>query len=164
MKMMRKLMLGAACAAALYGTWQISRPTQVDAVHTFNGKPWLVLVQHFPLTQQGKIDWWDRNQAMLKQQYGLPMPYPNGNFSITVMAWDGNYLADPGRDASFFEDALDLLCFEDMNAPANCIEKKLVMHISRFDGGRMSFEVDGPTGWATYIRDPGSDELRLRPD
>ncbi|MGY3910764.1 DUF943 family protein [Aeromonas piscicola] len=162
MKMMRKLMLGAACAAVLYGVWQVSQPPQIEAVHQLSGRPHLILVRHFPLTRQGKIDWWDRNQVTLKSQYGIPAPYPNGNFSVTVMEWDGNYRVDPGRDASFFEDAIDLLCFEDMSPPTNCIAKKPVMHVSSFDGERMRFAVDGPTGWATYIREPGSDELKLR--
>lgn len=163
--MVRKWVLGAACAGALYGLWQVSLPPRVDAVHTFNGQPWLVLVQHFPLTQQGKIEWWDRNQAMLKAKYGLSY---DDQQTLRFAKWDGKYLVDPGRQARFFEDAndFDLLCFdEDMNAEARCIKKgTVIMTVNKRSDGGMRFTVEGPTGEATYVRAPGSDALRRLPD
>ena len=154
MKLRRKLVLGVAFAGALYGVRQVSQPTQVDAVHSFNGRPGLVLVRHFPLTQQGKIDWWDRNLPMLKSNYGV-----SHDDYLTFMSWDGTYRIDRGTD----EDS-DLLCFEDMDTQANCIEKDTLMNVNNRRDGGMRFTVDGPTGWATYVRDPGSDVLRLIPD
>lgn len=155
MKMMRKLVLGAACAGALYGLWQVRQPPQVDAVHSFHGRPNLILVRHFPQTQQGKIDWWDRNQDMLKTKYGV-----SHDDYLTFMTWDGTYRIDRGTD----EDS-DLLCFEDMDTQENCIEKGTIIMIvdNQLDGG-MRFTVEGLTGEATYVRAPGSDVLRLRSD
>lgn len=162
MKIMRKLVLGVACAGGLYGLWQVCQPPQVDAVHTLNGQPWLVLVRYFPLTQQGKIDWWDRNQATLMAKYKIPAD----DFDLTFMAWGGNYLVDPGRDALFFEDAdaFDLLCFAGVDSKENCVEKDTLMNVGRRSDGGVQFTVEGITGRSTYVRDPGSDVLRFIPD
>lgn len=155
--MVRKWVLGAACVGALYGLWQVSLPPRIEAVHSLEGRPNLILVRHFPLTQRGKIEWWDRNKAMLKAKYGVL--YEDYR-TLAFMEWDGTYRIDRGTD----EDS-DLLCFEDMDIQANCIEKGTVMMVvnSQSDG-RSQFTVEGPTGEATYVRAPGSDALRRLPD
>lgn len=160
MKMMHKLVLGTACAGALYGLWQVIQAPQVDAVHLSLGRPHIVLVRHFPLTQQGKIDWWDRNQAMLMTKYKIPAD----DFDLTFMEWDGNYLKPSYDPSSFFNIGTELRCFDDMDAPANCVEKNWPMHVSRRNDGGVQFTVEGPTGQSTYVREPGSNTLRLRPD
>lgn len=151
--MVRKWVLGAACVGALYGLWQVFQSPQVDAVHLSYGRPHFVLVRHFPLTQQGKIDWWDRNQAIFMAKYKVS----SVDVDLAFMAWDGTYRIDRGTD----EDS-DLLCFEDMDTQANCIEKNFLMHVARRTSGGMRFTVRGSTGRATYVRDPGSDVLRRR--
>lgn len=155
--MVRRWVLGVTCAGALYGFWPLFQPPQVDAVHLSHGRPRWALVQHFPLTQQGKIEWWDRNKAMLKAKYGVS--YEDYR-TLAFMEWDGTYRIDRGTE----EDS-DLLCFEDMDTQANCIEKgTVIMLVNSQSDGRSQFTVEGPTGEATYVRAPGSDALRRLPD
>lgn len=56
-----------------YFLWLTSRPIEIIAVHqedNFSD----VLVNYFPPTIRGKIDWWLKNKEILEQRYDIPKP------------------------------------------------------------------------------------------
>lgn len=137
---------------AMGAVWYLNQPVQISAVHSQQGKRSAVLAANLPLTQEGKIAWWREHEGLLKAEYGIPDTYPDGNFSVVFWAWDGGYRVDRGTD----EDS-DLLCFDDMPGKANCIEKRLLMRVSRYSNGEIHFTVSGLTGEGRYVLPPGGD-------
>lgn len=97
----------------LYFISTLLRPVEIVAVHQV-GNFSDVLVNNFPLTNKGKIDWWLANKSMLKDRYDIPKPASYGAF--TIVFWDFG-------DGYMEEGKYDRRCFEDMPPPVNCIEK-----------------------------------------
>ena len=90
------------------------RPVKIIAVHN-DGNYSDVLVDHFPVTVRGKIDWWQKNSEMLKKRYDIPNAAPYGSYTITF--W---YFGDGYRERGRYDDRL---CFTEINTPKSCIEK-----------------------------------------
>lgn len=117
-KIIRWILLTTAITLLIYFVWLSLRPIKIIAVHqdrNFSS----VLVNHFPFTVQGKIDWWLENKVMLKSLYGIPKPASYGGFTINFWLFDDGYK----------EDQYDRLCFNDMNTDKNCIEKHSVLTV-----------------------------------
>ncbi|AVJ20022.1 hypothetical protein CLM71_07080 [Serratia sp. MYb239] len=102
-----------------YASWLLLRPVKIVAVHEdrhFSS----VLVNNFPFTTRGKIEWWLQNKDMLKERYGIPKPASYGNFSITFWLFGDGYKE---------EGKYDRRCFNDMKTKVNCIEKDIVLNV-----------------------------------
>ncbi|SJN58143.1 hypothetical protein VR7878_02674 [Vibrio ruber DSM 16370] len=116
-----------------YGVYLWLLPVQIIDVHQKNN--WTsVVVKNFPVTQQRKIDWWDKNKDYLKEHYDVPKPNKNGHFDIIFWDIGSGYKVDQMTD----EDS-DLLCFSDMKTSRNCIEKKRVFWVSLGRNGGLQF-------------------------
>lgn len=108
------------CLLSASVIWLSLRTVEIVAVHE-NGNHSYILVKHFPFTDKGRINWWQENKQMLKNRYGIPRPDTDGFF--TVIFWDfGDGYKEEGK--------YDRLCFDDMNPPANCIEKNKVFTVN----------------------------------
>ncbi|MGV3345364.1 DUF943 family protein [Enterobacteriaceae bacterium LUAb1] len=117
--------------------WLSQRPVKIIAVHE-DGHFSSVLVQNFPFTDKGKINWWLKNKAMLKEKYNIPKPASYGNFNITFWLFGDGYKE---------EGKYDRLCFADMKKKANCIEKDAIFSVNNSANMGIVFTVyDG-----TYI-------------
>ncbi|MFE8102138.1 DUF943 family protein [Brenneria goodwinii] len=134
MKILSKKRVAAVLAvlAAVYGIIWLSRPVRIVAIHQRNNFSH-VLVLNFPLTDQGKIDWWLKNRAMLKEKYAIPKRSSYGSFNITFWNFSEGYK----------ESEYDRLCFEDMPAEKNCIEKQRFFSIH--DNGRGDITLKTPS-------------------
>ncbi|MFE8102344.1 DUF943 family protein [Brenneria goodwinii] len=127
MKILSKKRVAAVVAvlAVVYSIIWLSRPVKIVAIHQrsdFSD----VLVLNFPLTDRGKIDWWLKNREMLKEKYAIPKRSSYGSFTITF--WDFS--------EGYKESEYDRLCFKDMSAEKNCIEKQLLFSVD--DNGKGS--------------------------
>ena len=100
-----------------YCLWVAFRPVEIVAVHHRTNGFSSVLVRNFPLTDRGKITWWLKNKAMLKEKYDLPKSAKDGDFTVTFWLFGDGYKEGDGYDS---------LCFEDMKPPVNCIDKNKV--------------------------------------
>ncbi|WP_371368344.1 DUF943 family protein [Pseudomonas sp. QL9] len=139
------------------GVWWASLPTKIDAVHR-NGNFSDVLVSPFPLTDSGRIEWWENNKAHIKAEYGIPEPKPDGYFEILFWSWDGIYRVDHGTD----EDS-DLRCFADMPGKANCIVKSNIpLQVTHLRDGGFVFDIN--RGERLYSRKESGGELSRRQD
>ncbi|WP_336708623.1 MULTISPECIES: DUF943 family protein [unclassified Cedecea] len=96
-----------------YCLWLAFRPVEIVAVHQRNSYS-DVLVEGFPFTKKGKVHWWLKNKAMLKEKYGAPGPEKDGFYVITFWYFGDGYVETDGYDR---------LCFDDLDPPLNCIDK-----------------------------------------
>lgn len=99
--------------------WLSFRPVEIVAVHQMHSTS-SVLVDHFPFTDKGKINWWLDHQETLKSNYGIPEPDDDGMFTIIVWDFGEGYKETDGYDR---------LCFDDLKAKENCIEKNRLFTI-----------------------------------
>ncbi|MGQ3905286.1 DUF943 family protein [Mixta calida] len=122
-KKIRWAILTIVIASLCLFLWLNLRPIKVIAVHKFHDYQGFsaVLVNHFPLTARGKIEWWKKNKKMLKSRYGIPDPAPYGSYTITFWLFGDGYRA---------RDKYDRLCFTDMKNQQNCVEKNKVFTVS----------------------------------
>lgn len=115
-----------------YFLWLTSRPIEIIAVHqedNFSD----VLVNHFPPTIRGKIDWWLKNKETLKQRYDIPKPAPYGNYTVSFWLFGDGYKE---------EGKYDRLCFKNMQPPINCIEKERVFWVSYSKNRGIIYTID----------------------
>ncbi|OTA21201.1 hypothetical protein Xbed_00854 [Xenorhabdus beddingii] len=111
----------------IYIFYVLLRSVEIINVHSMTpGSGYrIVLVKNFPLTNWGKVHWWNRNKEMLKEKYDVFQPAYDGNYEIIFVDIGNGYKVDNGTD----EDS-DLLCFDDINTKANCVEKRFVFEVS----------------------------------
>ncbi|MBS0910792.1 DUF943 family protein [Tatumella sp. JGM118] len=108
------------CILTGYWLWLSLRPVEIIAVHD-NGNHSYILVNNFPYTDKGKINWWIKNKDELKNKYNIPKPSTSGNFTVIFWLFGDGYKETDGYDR---------LCFEDMSPPLNCIDKDAVFSVS----------------------------------
>ena len=123
------ILLLMVCGLISYSLWLSFRPVDIVAVHD-NGNHSYILVNSFPVTEQGRIHWWQENQDMLKSRYNVPHPDNDGFY--TVVFWDfGDGYKEEGK--------YDRLCFDDMKSAKNCIEKNKIFTITHGKNMDLSF-------------------------
>jgi hypothetical protein len=155
-KLLVALSLLSLLSALAYFVWRGSQPVQIDAVHK-KGFHSDILVTHFPLTDRGRIEWWEENSARLMSEYGVPEPDEEGSFRVFFWAWDGVYRLD----GSVYGDS-DLYCFEDKPEEARCIIKSdLPLQVSRSRDGRLTYYI-GRGHRTVYSRKTEGGELVRR--
>ncbi|WP_418946845.1 DUF943 family protein [Serratia rubidaea] len=101
--------------------WLSLRPVKIIDTHQLGHGFSVVLVDNFPLTDKGKIDWWLKNNEKLKKEHTAPVPDSDGFFEVTFFDFGDGYKE---------EGKYDRLCFDDMKPPKNCIEKDAVFSVS----------------------------------
>ncbi|MGV3345159.1 DUF943 family protein [Enterobacteriaceae bacterium LUAb1] len=132
-KQVISVLLLAGGITVSYFLWLFIRPVEIVSVHQRNNYS-DVLVNAFPITDQGKINWWLKNKAMLKRKFNIPKPATYGNFTITVWDFGDGYKKQ--------QEKYDRVCFDDMKADVNCIEKNAIFIISNDRDNRIYFTVD----------------------
>lgn len=109
-----------AVACILSGLlWVSLRQVEIIAVHKDDHYS-DVLVKKFPITEKGRIKWWEENKSMLKGKYQIPMPSSDGSFVIVFWDFGEGYKETDGYDR---------LCFNDMKPPINCIDKDSLLMV-----------------------------------
>ena len=103
-----------------YLLWHYYTPVEIIAVHDND----TILVKNLPYLKSQKIAWWEENKAMIQTKYAIPNKDDDGSYYIFIMDFGEGYRIDQGTD----QDA-DLLCFDDMATPANCIKKQRLLWI-----------------------------------
>ncbi|QHM70025.1 DUF943 family protein [Mixta intestinalis] len=115
-----------------YALFLFLRPVEIIAVHQNNNNS-AVLVKNFPVTEQGKIAWWLKNKALLKEKYNIPRPAEDGFFSITFWLFGEGY-KEAGKH--------DRKCFEDIQSKENCIDKNALLMIRNSKNTGLYFIAD----------------------
>ncbi|QNQ19042.1 DUF943 family protein [Kosakonia sp. SMBL-WEM22] len=112
--------------------WLTQRPVKIIAVHE-DGHYSSVLVEQFPITDKGKINWWLQNKNILQKIYGIPNPSSWGYFN--VMFWDFG-------DGYKKQDKYDRLCFDDMKTEKRCVDKNKIFSVERDRNGDTLFTIN----------------------
>jgi len=123
------------CALMCYFFWLSLRPVEIIAVHQRNNYS-DVLVKDFPLTEQGKINWWLKNEKILRGVYNIPKPAQDGFFTVIFWKFGEGYKETDGYDR---------LCFDDMKPPINCIDKDSLLMVNSSKNSGIYFIVDSGT-------------------
>ena len=85
-----------------------------------------VVVNHFPLTEWGRIHWYLDHKEELKKKYGIPLSY-----SYRITFWD---IGSGFTDVKTSGDS-DLYCFPlKKETDKHCIEKNMFMNVE-YDAG-----------------------------
>jgi len=111
-------LIAVACILSGF-LWVSLRQVEIIAVHKDDHYS-DVLVKKFPITEKGRIKWWEENKSMLKEKYQIPMPSSDGSFVIVFWDFGEGYKETDGYDR---------LCFNDMKPPINCIDKDSLLMV-----------------------------------
>lgn len=117
--------------------WSLSQPVKIIDVHRRGHGFSAILVDSFPVTDAGKINWWLKNKSFLESHYHIPLPERNGFFYITFWLFGDGYKEQGKKDR---------MCFDDMDTIVNCIDKKAVMTVDNSKNMGLVFTIyDGGT-------------------
>lgn len=123
------------CIILGYLFWLFLRPVKIVDVHK-DGDVSHILVKSFPLTDEGKINWWLENEKTIKFHYNVPQSESHKSF--TIIFWDfGNGYKEKGDESKD-----DRFCFSDLLPPKNCIDKAKLFYISSGKDTGISFVTD----------------------
>ncbi|EOC0093585.1 DUF943 family protein [Cronobacter dublinensis] len=86
-----------------------------------------ILVSDLPLSSSAKIDWWIKNGKPLAEKYSL-----NGK-DISIYVWSDGYQE---------EGKADRLCFADIALTRNCIDKNILMSVSKTQSGDTEYRIE----------------------
>ncbi|QHA88105.1 DUF943 family protein [Serratia rhizosphaerae] len=98
------------------------RPVKIIGFHSLSDDVNVILVDNFPLTDKGKIDWWLKNEKKLEEMNEIPDGNGDGYYHIDFLDFGDGYKE---------EGKYDRLCFYDMNTEKNCIDKNIVFSVSK---------------------------------
>ena len=114
------LYMAIALAVIVFSLWDDIYPVKIIDVHRSTDRMGYddIIVDHFPLTDRGRIKWWLSQRDMLKKKYNIPS---GQEFVLTVWDVGGGYLRDSPRE--------DYFCFPDMASENNCIEKNKLLAV-----------------------------------
>ncbi|MGS2874282.1 DUF943 family protein [Enterobacter huaxiensis] len=135
MKKSRFIYTAIALAVIVVSFWDYIYPVKIIDVHLSTDRFDYddIIVDHFPLTDRGRINWWLSQRNMLKEKYNIP-----SGQEFVLMVWDvgDGYLRDSPRE--------DYFCFPDMTSEKNCIEKNNLLKVdARFsENNTVNFIID----------------------
>ena len=144
--------MAIALAVIVFSLWDSIYPVKIIDVHRSTDRMGYddIIVDHFPLTDRGRINWWLSQREMLKKKYNIPA---GQRFVLTVWDVGDGYLRDSPRE--------DYFCFPDMTSEKNCIEKNILLEVSfrfpesnkiRFFVGDNMYVMDKKDGSMTKAR------------
>ncbi|MBM3069668.1 DUF943 family protein [Lelliottia sp. RWM.1] len=115
------LYMAIALIVIVFSLWEDIYPVKIIDVHRSTNSLGYddIIVDHFPLTDRGRINWWLSQRDMLKKKYNIP-----SGQRFVLMVWDvgDGYLRDSPRE--------DYFCFPDMTSEKNCIEKNNLLEVT----------------------------------
>ena len=129
------LYISIALAVMVFSLWDYVFPVRIIDVHRSTDRMGYdyIIVDHFPLTDRGRINWWLSQRDMLKKKYNIPAGH---RFVLTVWDVGDGYLRDSPHE--------DYFCFPDMKSEKNCIEKIELLQVSFMfpESNKIRFFVD----------------------
>jgi hypothetical protein len=129
--MKRLLIISVVLVVIASGVYFYLNGREVKVIDAHHG-PYsaVIIVNHLPLSTSVSIDWWLKNKSAIYLKYKILPSDAGGPESITFFAFGEGY-QELGRE--------DRLCFADMKPPKNCIDKGILMQISRTRDGDTQF-------------------------
>ncbi|MBW1252297.1 DUF943 family protein [Pantoea allii] len=98
-----------------------------------------IAVKNFPLTENGKIAWWNENKEYLRKKYDIPKPASNGDWYVNIWDYGDGFKSKPKGDIRVFNsETQDMMCFD--SNENKCIDKKMIMRVENNKDGTISIE------------------------
>lgn len=125
------IVISALVVASVVGAYVClnNRSVRVIAVH-HNPYTVEILVDNLPLSAMSRITWWKNNRSDILSKSNIIASERGGPDYITVFAFGDGY-QEEGKE--------DRLCFDDVKPQKNCIDKNILMTISRTRQGETRF-------------------------
>jgi len=92
-----------------------------------------IIVDHLPYSGDKKIRWWLSHQQQITSKYNIKAFNENGPITYYFYALGEGYQPLEKEDR---------ICFKQMQPPANCLDKNLLMKIQRAQDGGVMFSLD----------------------
>ncbi|MBU9846343.1 DUF943 family protein [Rahnella ecdela] len=90
----------------------------------------VIIVRNFPITQWGKIYWWENNKDMMNAKYQLPRVDAAGNYYVSILDGSDGFKKVTEANLYWFSfEHTDLYCFNEIKSEDRCIEKNFLMQI-----------------------------------
>ncbi|ELY2643124.1 DUF943 family protein [Cronobacter sakazakii] len=131
--MLKKILFALLLICVARFCWDFFAPTEI--IRVADGK---VYINHPPLTDRGKIDWWNKNKDNLQEKYHL-IDNPE-DFTITIMYFGGYVAAPTGSNDGIID---DYNCFDDIKSDENCIYNDVVMRVGGDYSSKVFFGLNG---------------------
>jgi len=137
------LIVGALCVVYFFFK---TVPVKIIAIHKDNYAP-VVVVDQLPLSDAKKIAWWrDESKNILANEEAAQIHHRALNYYIYRF---GKGYQAPGKE--------DRLCFDDMKAPKNCLDKDILMIVRYRKNGDIQFDIDDDA----YILRPSGELMKV---
>lgn len=150
MKIKKTLLFIAALAILAFFYVFLFNSPKVLAVHGSDSVKEL-LVKNMPYTDSDKIKWWDNTGDKI---ISSPQTY-----YVSLWKFDGKYQKLAPKNSGLFpdHDTDYLLCFDDIKAEENCIDKSnWIMDVIKSKDGYISYRLDGES----YYRKPSGELVK----
>ncbi len=103
-----------------------------------------IVVKKFPLTRRGRVKWWGDNKLYLKEKYGIPKTDEFGHYHIFIFDIGDGFKKNSEADSIWFSfSTTDLICFDEIKSEDRCIEKNILMRVTRKKMDETSYIFDG---------------------
>ncbi|WP_313128220.1 DUF943 family protein [Pseudescherichia vulneris] len=116
-------------ASTTFYLWRDNVSVNIIAIHQ-NKYTAEVLVDRLPLTEKSRIKWWVDNRKEIEGKHHITSYENGGPDYITIFKFGDGYKKEGKKDR---------LCFDDMDTETNCIDKDILMTISRTREGLERF-------------------------
>lgn len=141
-RLKQRVLVAVVFTVALIFLMIFLRPVKiVSAVREWNEG--YFFVDNFPITNSGKIAWWQDNKELLKEKYNMPFIGSDKEWTVLIGEAGDGFQFLPKTDK-----ADDYLCFDSLKPGANCAEKKWLLWISHINQTDTRYTTDD----ARYIQ------------
>ncbi|WP_134706494.1 DUF943 family protein [Rahnella sp. CJA17(1/100)] len=142
--MKKKVILVSVLCVVISACFFIFRKTEIIFVHHVKGDTDIV-VRNFPLTQVGKIIWWENNKdnPLIKNEISDVDEY--GNYFVGIEDIGVGFIrVSEARFSSWYSFAKnDLICFDEIKSERRCIVKNNLMMIHNSRDNKTDYYIDG---------------------
>lgn len=110
----------------------ILRPVHVIHAEQYESNA-IIVVDHLPLTNKGKISWWKKTKSSIAMRYQFVNAPENASENYIIFSIGSGFHS---------EDQKDRFCLRNVKPPQNCIDKIPLMTIHKSPYGREEFMMD----------------------
>ncbi|MBV6818636.1 DUF943 family protein [Rahnella sp. PD12R] len=142
--MRKTIVIATILCIAMSAYMLLFRKTEIIFVHHVKGETDIV-VRNFPLTQAGKIIWWENNKDSLLLKNDISDVDEYGNYFVGIEDIGVGFVSvSEARFSSWYSFSKnDLICFDEIKSESRCIEKKNLMMINNGRDNKTYYYIDG---------------------
>lgn len=99
-----------------------------------------IVVKQPPLTQKGKIIWWEAHEDAIKEKYGFPKPDENGVYYISLTDGENGFKKSSEDNSNWFSFSnRKLYCFDEIKSEKRCFDNNEIMTVLHDGNNKISY-------------------------